>query len=91
MKLENNRNVYKMDGFFLSKDNEKIRFKDYLVYAGKKPALFYKTESQMTEQEKQFDAKIWHYFDSKKDLMNYFYSDSIELNFYIKRLTGKNL
>ena len=41
-------------------------FKDYKVYAGKLPEYLEKTESQMTESEKAFDAKIWHYFKIQK-------------------------
>ena len=60
------QNVYSIDGYFISKDNESVFFKDYKVYAGKLPEYLEKTESQMTESEKAFDAKIWHYFKSKR-------------------------
>ena len=35
--------------------------------------------------EKAFDAKIWHYFKSKKELARYYLFNSLEHNFYISK------
>ena len=93
MKIKNllKQNVYSIDGFFISKDNKPVYFKNYKVYAGKLPGFTSKTENEMTESEKAFDSEIWHYFKSKKELARYYLFNSLEHNFFIQKITGINL
>ena len=82
------QNIYNVDGFFISKDKKLKHFFDYKVYAGKLPEYLEKTENEMTEAEKAFDAKIYHYFESRFKLLEYHFFESIEHNFVITHIHG---